>query len=85
MACNCATKEEIDKLYRLYGEKSKLPKKHSTWDFIKYYITNILVILLFIICFPLLLIYILALLFWRENERINISDIDLIKLFKIKP
>ncbi len=85
MACNCATKEEIDKLYRVYGEKSKLPKKHSTWDFIKHYAMNGFVILLFIICFPLLLLYILALLFWRENERINISDIDLIKLFKINP
>lgn len=81
MACNCEAQNEINKLYRVYGDKSKLPEHPGIFDYIKYYGGNILAYTLALICFPLLILYVLALLFWRENERIHVSDIDLMKKF----
>ena len=81
MACNCEAQNEINKLYRAYGDKSKLPEHPSIVDYIKYYGGNILAYTLALVCFPLLVLYVLALLFWREDERIHVSDIDLMKKF----
>ena len=83
MACNCETQNEIDRLYKAYGEKSGLPETPKIGDYIKYYGGNILAYTLALICFPLLVLYVFALLFWREDERLHVSDVDLIKLFKV--
>ena len=82
MACNCEAQNEIDKLYRAYGDKAALPDNPNIGDYIKFYGGNILVYTLAAICFPLLILYVFALLFWREDERIHVSDIDLLKKFK---
>lgn len=84
MACNCATKEELNKLYKAYGEKSKLPEKPKFADYIRYYCGNGLAYLLMVLCFPLLILYVFALLFWREDYKIHVSDIDFIKIFNKK-
>ena len=81
MACNCEAQNEINKLYKAYGDKSGLPDNPRIIDYIKYYGGNILAYGLMLICFPLLVLYVLILLFWRENERIHVSDIDLMKKF----
>lgn len=82
MACNCEAQNEIDRLYKAYGDKSQLPANPSVNDYIKYYGGNILAYGLMFICFPLLVLYVLALLFWREDEKIHVSDIDLMEKFR---
>lgn len=81
MACNCEAHKEIDKLYRAYGDKSALPNNPKLIDYIKFYGGNTLAYTLMLISFPLLILYVIALLFWREDEKIHVSDIDLIKKF----
>ena len=81
MACNCEAHKEIDKLYKAYGDKSALPNNPKLMDYVKFYGGNIVAYGLLFICFPLLILYVLTLLFWREDEKIHISDIDLIKKF----
>ena len=83
MACNCTTQEEIDKLYRQFGEKTKISPNAKLGEYIKYYVGNTLVYLLGAVCFPLLVIYILFLLFWREDEKIHVNDVNLLKKLKI--
>lgn len=83
MACNCETQNEINKLYKAYSAKSQLPEQPKIGDYIKHYGGNVLAYTLMLLCFPLLIIYVLALAFWREDERIHVSDIDLIKMFKV--
>lgn len=84
MACKCSTQEEIDRLYNAYGEKSALPEKPSFNDYVKHYGGNILALTLLVVTFPLLLLYILCLLFWREDERIHVNDVNILRLFKPK-
>lgn len=84
MACKCNTQEEIDRLYKVFGDKSGLPEKPTLNDYIKYYVGNILVYILLIVALPLLIFYVLILLFWREDERIHINDVNLLRLFKPK-
>ena len=83
MACNCEAQNEINALYKAYGEKYSLPESPKISDYIRYYGGNILAYILVLVCFPILVLYVLILLFWREDEKIHVSDIDLIKLFKV--
>lgn len=82
MACNCEAQNQIDKLYKAYGDKSSLPDNPKFSDYIRYYGGNGLAYTLAFICFPLLVLYVLALLFWREDEKIHISDINLLEKFR---
>lgn len=84
MACNCEAQNEIDKLYKMYGNKPAMPDNPKVLDYIKYYGGNFLVYTCAILAFPLLVLYVLALLFWREDSKIHISDINLLKKFRIK-
>lgn len=83
MACNCETQKQIDELYKAYSDKSQLPDKPKAFDYFKYYAGNITAYTLALIAFPFLIIYVLLLLFWREESKIHINDIDLIKKFGI--
>lgn len=78
MACNCSTRDEIDRLYKQFGTKRELPDNAHFSDYVRYYVGNPLAYILMIITFPLLLVYVLALLFWREDGRIRLGDIDLL-------
>lgn len=83
MACNCATQEELDRLYKIYGDKKKKPQNAKIGDYFKYYIENGLVYLCGLIVFPFLVLYIFALLFWREDGKIHIGDINILRKLKI--
>lgn len=85
MACNCGTQEEIDKLYRAYGEKLKNYDDLRVGEKIKWWLLKILTILAWIVVFPALIIYMLLFLFWRdpENRTINVQNFNLLKLFHL--
>lgn len=83
MACNCATKEEIDKLYEMYGDKKRLPEKPKFKDYFRYYVGNATVYILGLVALPLLILYILVLLFWREDEKLHVKDFDIYKKLRI--
>lgn len=83
MACNCSTKEEIDRLYKMYAvQKNVKPEKGSHIELVMFYIKNILLLVMTIIAFPFLVIYILCLLFWRNNNRLKINDFDFLRVLK---
>lgn len=84
MACNCATKEEIDKLYRIYGEKSKINKDDKPIEKIKKVAYFIISIFLYVIALPLMFVYVLLVIFWKFEPKIDVQSINLLKLFKIK-
>ena len=81
MACNCSTQEEINRLYKAYGDKAALPEKPKLSDYVKYYGGNILAYTLLLVSLPFLILYVLFLLFWREDERIHANDVNLLRLF----
>ena len=85
MACNCGTKEEIDKLYRAYGEKLDNWDSLTVGEKVKNVIYKILTILTWVIVLPLMTIYILLFLFWSEDKRINVQNFNLLRIFKLKP
>ena len=82
MACNCSTQEEINRIYKAYGDKSALPSEPKFIDYVKYYGGNALAYTLLFITWPLLILYVLCLLFWREDGRIHVSDVNLLEIFK---
>ena len=63
MGCNCKTREEIDRLYEAFGEKKKLPKKPKFKDYIRYYVGNSFLFVLFLCMFPIMFVYILLIYF----------------------
>ena len=84
MACNCATKEELDKLYKIYGEKSDDEKSLFSVGKRLTYIS--LSILGWLIVFPLMLLYMTLFLLWNEpkNRKINVQNFNLLKIFHLK-
>lgn len=87
MACNCGTQEEIDKLYKAYGDKMALAQAKGTDSFfgkIKYYAYQVLTILAWVVAFPVMLFYVLAVVFWKEKPSINIQSINLLRIFHLK-
>ena len=85
MACNCGTKEEIDKLYRAYGEKLDDWDSLTVGEKVKNVIYKILTYLTWVIVLPLMVIYIILFLFWSEDKRINVQNFNLLRIFKLKP
>ena len=86
MACNCATKEEIDKLYRAYGEKLNSGDDEPLVVKVKNFLYKLLNLLAWIIVLPLMFIYMLLFLFWREptDRKINVQNFNLLKIFHLK-
>ena len=84
MACNCATKEELDKLYNMYGNKTDEEKTLFSRTKRALYIT--LSILGWIIVFPLMFIYMILFVIWNEpkDRRINVQNFNLLKIFHLK-
>lgn len=80
MGCNCKTREEIDRLYEAFGEKKKLPKKPKFKDYIRYYVGNSFLFVLFLCMFPIMFVYILLILFWRESHRLHVKDFDFTRI-----
>lgn len=82
MACNCGTQEEIDKLYRAYGEKLANYDDLNLVEKVKWWFFKILTIFAWIIVFPLMLIYLLFFLFWNDpgDRKINVQNFNLLKI-----
>ena len=84
MACNCGTKEEINRLYKAYSEKSTLDDT-SFWGKVKQFFYTMVTVIGWVVIFPLMLIYMLLFLFWREpgNRNINVQNFNLLKIFHL--
>lgn len=78
MACNCATQEQLDELYRKFGTpvKPRGTQKVSFW--VKYYVNNILTALSMLFITPFLFIYVGAVSLFGGGK------ISLTKFFGIK-
>lgn len=75
MACNCATKEQIDELYRQFGEKKIKTKKVSFKAVLRY----AAVVLCLIPIIPVLFIYVYYKAFCSDDGRIS-----MVKFFHLK-
>ena len=84
MACNCGTKEEINRLYKVYSEKSTLDDT-SFWSRVKQFFYTMVTVIGWVVIFPLILIYMLLFLFWREpgDRNINVQNFNLLKIFHL--
>lgn len=85
MACNCGTKEEIDRIYQAYGEKLKTRDDMSVWEKVKHAFYVSFTILCWIVVFPLMVVYMLLFVFWHEpgDRNINIQNFNLLKIFHL--
>lgn len=82
MACNCATDEEINKIYDAYTQKLN-EKSITLKDKLKKIGVYIISFFMWIVAFPLMLIYALFMLFWEENPKINVQTINLMRISNI--
>lgn len=76
MACNCATTEQINELYRQFGEKQEKLKKFS----FKALMRKIAVILCIIPLLPFMILYVYYKAFCSDDNKISI-----VKFFNLKP
>lgn len=79
MACNCASKEQLDKLYATYGDKRKV-KELSVKSKIKYYLQYTGVAIAMIFIWPILLLYVI----YKSWFDLEDKKISLRKFFNIK-
>jgi len=77
MACNCATTEQLNELYRKYGEKRAEKKSFS--DSAKNILYKIGIVLCLIPATPLLFIYVFYKAWGTDNHRINVMKFLRIK------
>lgn len=78
MACNCATKEQIDALYKKYGERQKVNKTDSFKVKAKKIAVTIGVGICLIPIFPALLLYVIYKGFFDDDKKISMA-----KLFRL--
>ena len=85
MACNCGTKEEIDRIYKIYGEKLENRDDMTFIERIKHFGYVLFTIFAWIIVFPLMFIYVILFMFWNEpgHRDINVQDFNLLKIFRL--
>jgi len=85
MACNCGTKEEIDRIYKVYGEKVANPDMSTLFDRIKHYAYVMFTVLSWVVIFPFIFIYMVLFLFWHEpgDRNLNIQNFNLLKIFHL--
>lgn len=85
MGCNCGTKEEIDKLYRIYGEKTSRHEGMTFSEKIKHALSVSFTVLCWIVIFPVMLVYMFLFLFWNEpgKRTIDVRKFNLLKIFHL--
>lgn len=79
MACNCATKEQIDELYRKFGEKKETSKKETFKFKLKKTISTIGIIICCILITPFIFLYVFYKAFGDDDHRISVT-----KFFNLK-
>ena len=73
MACNCATKEQIDALYKKYGERRKVNNGDTFKVKVKKILTNVGVALCMIPIFPVLLLFVIYKGFFDDDKQISMT------------
>ena len=73
MACNCATKEQIDALYRKYGEKKVTAKNATLKAKLKNAAVKVGVVICLIPILPALFLYVTYKAFFDDDKRINMT------------
>lgn len=81
MACNCTTEEEINKLYESYSMKMR-ERGDNFKSEAKRILLFICSIFMWIIAFPLMLLYVIVILIWEDKPKINIQTINLMRIYK---
>lgn len=73
MGCNCATQEQIKKLYDTYGEKNsqQKPLKQKIGDFFKTFVINLIIFLIS----PLLIGFVLYITIFTKEKKISIRKL----------
>lgn len=75
MACNCATKEQIEKLHSLYGQKVN-PNTPTTLKFkINKILTQIGVYLSMFLIFPILIMVLIYHAFIKRDNKISVKKL----------
>ena len=83
MACNCATSEQLNELYRVYGEKAANRQTQTIGKEIVYWLKQMALILLAIPSTILMTLYVVWVVFWNKNPHINVQNINILKQLKI--
>lgn len=78
MGCNCASQEQIRKLYEAYGDKNKEYKNKNIFQKINNIIRNIFLIFCLILISPFLMTYVFYMGFFSNDKKISIR-----KLFRL--
>lgn len=78
MACNCATKEQIDELYRRYGRKKDGDRKLTPKEKAKNALVYAGLVLALIPIAPLLFLFVLYKTFISKDHRIS-----MVKFFRL--
>ena len=73
MACNCATKEQIDALYKKYGERRKVNNGDTFKVKAKKILTNVGVALCMIPIFPVLFLFVVYKGFFDDEKQISMT------------
>lgn len=76
MGCNCATTEQINELYRKFGEKQNSKKGFSLKLFIRKTLTYICVALII----PFIILFVIGKGMFSKDRRISVQ-----KFFNLKP
>ena len=77
MACNCATSEQLNELYRRYGEKKS--ERRSLGIRMRYFAQKVGVGFCMVFIFPAIVFYVIHKMWCTDNNRINIKE-----FFKLK-
>ena len=73
MACNCATKEQIDALYKKYGEKRRINKSDTFKAKAKKIATTVGVGICMIPILPALVLFVIYKGFFDDDKRISVT------------
>jgi len=73
MACNCASKEQIDELYRKFGEKKEVTRNETLKFKIKKILTSVGVIVCCAVLTPLIFLYVFYKAFGDDDHRISVT------------
>lgn len=73
MSCNCATKEQIDALYKKYGERRRIKKTDTFKVKAKKVFTTIGVMICMIPIFPALVLFVIYKAFFDDDKRISMT------------
>ena len=73
MSCNCATQEQIKKLYDLYGDKNN--RKISKHQKIKNFIRNFVIFIFLVVISPFLITLVLYHGIFTKDKKISVRKI----------